>query len=86
MARADLEEQIYRRRAATVRQFVLNHTSEKGYPPSRREIAELLGVVPSTAQRVIMRMVDDGILIGHPGIGRAIRVSETVLPESGETL
>lgn len=81
-----LDREVYAARARTTREFILRHTTERGYPPSRREIADELGISLSTAHDHLNRMVRDGLLITVPGIGRQIRVTETVLPESGEVL
>jgi len=86
MAHPKMTEELYVRRARAMRAFVESHTTEKGYPPSMREIGEHLGVVPSTVHLLVRRMVDEGLLIAPPGVGRQIRVTETVLPEIGEVL
>lgn len=86
MANPKVDAAVHAARCRTVRDFIVRHTEEFGYPPSMREIAAEMGVVPSTAHRTVRRMIEEGLLIGHPGIGRQIRITETVLPETGEVL
>lgn len=86
MPKPKVDAEVHAARCRTVRDFIVRHTKDRGYPPSMREIAHEMGTSTSTAHTHIQRMIDEGLLIGHPGIARQIRVTETVLPEIGETL
>ena len=53
-----------------IRSFVAAH----GYPPTVREIAEILGVGHSTAQRAILALIEDGAVERRSGVARGLRV------------
>ena len=56
--------------------YIVSHVETHGYPPSVRDIATELDLVPSTTQYHLQRMFDQGILKRPPGVPRAITVSE----------
>lgn len=71
----EAQRQVGNEREA-LRYIVRCHT-ERGFPPTRREIAELLGYVsPSAAQHVIERLMEKGFIEVHPLVPRGIRVTE----------
>lgn len=62
-----------RQRRKTV-EFIIAYTEEHGYPPSRREIGEAIGVGAPTAQRHLEQLAQRGFIEYRPGSPRAIKV------------
>lgn len=52
------------------------YTAEHGYPPTNRELGEMLGVTASTACRMLKMLALKGKIVKVPGGSRAIRVIE----------
>lgn len=60
--------------------FIRDHIAERGYPPSRREIAEHVGLQSASGgQAVIERLVRDGLIEVDRTITRGIRIKSSVL-------
>ena len=55
---------------------IRSHVSEKGYAPSVRELASILGVGHSTVQAGIVELVKNGALTRTTGVARGLRVKE----------
>ena len=56
--------------------YIIEHTDKHGFPPSRRQIADRLGVASATvAQRRLERLVREGVIERTPGVPRGIRVN-----------
>lgn len=55
-------------------EMIVAFTNARGYPPSRRELAESLGVNVSTVQARLERMVREGLIEVDPVAARGIRV------------
>jgi len=50
--------------------------NERGLPPTRREISVALGwASPSTAQEIIGKLIEEGLIRVEPGIPRGIRIT-----------
>lgn len=61
--------------AQRVLELITRSMDERGYPPSRREIAACLGRTSvDTGQRVVEQMVRDGLIEVDKGVQRGIRV------------
>lgn len=52
----------------------IRHTEDKGYPPTRRELAAELGVCVARVQQLFDRLMAAGILDRRPGMARTLRV------------
>lgn len=48
---------------------------ERGYPPSRRELGEALGLTPASVQRRIMVLLREGLIEVDRTTARGIRVN-----------
>lgn len=73
--------------ARTVLDLIADSLSERGYPPSRREVANRLRLgSTSSAQQVIDRMERDGLIERDPTIPRGIRIKNSVMVERTETV
>lgn len=48
---------------------------ERGYPPSRRELGEVLGIAPASVQRRIMNLLREGLIEVDRTTARGIRVN-----------
>lgn len=59
--------------------FVHDYTTDTGWPPSVRDVAEAFKCSTSTAQGAIRQAMDDGDLATPPvpGMARGLKVSET---------
>lgn len=67
----------YDRSAELALPFISNYVREHGYPPSREEIAEHLGLAGrGAAQPIIERLRDRGLIKVNPGIPRGISITE----------
>lgn len=63
-------------RQSQVLEFIERFFEEKGYPPTRAEIAEAFGwASPNAAQAHISALVRKGRLIHTPGVSRGLRVA-----------
>lgn len=58
--------------------FIARTIDERGYPPSRREIAGHIGRAPSSTQAVIDNMVAKGLIEVDRSVPRGIRVVRMV--------
>ena len=66
--------------------FIVRYGREHGYPPTRREIAAEFGVVPSTAQRFLERLDEEGLATNVPAIPRSIRITDAGMKAVTEVL
>lgn len=57
-----------------------------GYPPSRREMTERFGVSLHTAQRMLARLIEEGLLEVTPHIPRAINITRAGMKAITEDL
>lgn len=58
-----------------VAEIIRRSVNERGFPPSRREIARALGVKQqSPVDRALQRMVEQGVIEIAPGVARGIRI------------
>lgn len=56
--------------------FIEEHTREKGYPPSVREICTAVGLnSPSTVHGYVSRLVKAGLLVKDPSNSRSVRLA-----------
>lgn len=56
--------------------YIIEHTEAHGFPPSRRQMAERLGVASQHAvQQRLERLVREGVIERAPGVPRGIRVN-----------
>jgi len=55
--------------------YIEQYRNTEGYPPSRREIAEHFEIGLETTQRMLGRMIEEGILVVKPGVSRAINIT-----------
>lgn len=76
------EQQAAERRTEDDRlavEYIQSSVADRGYPPSRREMAEVLGFKSvSGADSVLNRMVREGIIEIDPHVPRGIRVVKMV--------
>ena len=64
-------------RYKTLVEFIHSYTTKNGFPPSVREIGEVMGVSSSsTIHKFLKQSVKKGYIEIHPRIARTIRVSE----------
>lgn len=62
-------------REQIVIEYIINFTKERGYPPSVREIGEVIGVSSSsTVHKFIKQCVKNELIIIDSKISRSIRV------------
>jgi SOS-response transcriptional repressor LexA len=54
--------------------FIAGYISERGYPPSMREIGRELGRSPQSIMVHLDRLEADGLLTREPGIPRSLRL------------
>lgn len=73
-------------RESRVREFIMEYREREGYSPTVREIQAELGISLERTHTVIQGMIEDGRLIGRPSTPRTLRVTEAVMPETGEVL
>lgn len=66
-------------RRAEALKFIRRHLDEHGYPPSRREIAEHLGIATTTVQWYIDALEKQGLVKRAPGIGRGVWITEAAM-------
>lgn len=58
-----------------------------GYPPSRREIAERFNMrSASTAQKLLERMVEEGLIEVTPGVSRGVMITGSNMKHGEVTL
>ena len=76
------------RQAHLVLRFMAKSIEERGYPPSRAEIAEHLEQLASrgATQPIIDRMRDAGLITVAPGVARAIVITEAGMKALSEEL
>ena len=53
---------------------IRSHVAEKGYAPSVRELAAMLGVGHSTVQAGIVDLIKEGEITRTTGVARGLRV------------
>ena len=53
---------------------IRSHVAEKGYAPSVRELAAMLGVGHSTVQAGIVELIKEGEITRTTGVARGLRV------------
>lgn len=69
-----------RRAELTALSTIRDAVAERGYPPSRREITEACGYHSThDGQRILMRLVDQGLVKVAPHTPRGITITETGL-------
>ncbi|HQV57141.1 MAG TPA: hypothetical protein PKV27_03945 [Ilumatobacteraceae bacterium] len=85
---AERRDQARTNDALEALRFIRSCVGERGYPPSRRELAEHLGMrSPDGAQKVVNRLVEDGLIrIGANKSPRAITITESGMVEIEEAL
>jgi repressor LexA len=54
--------------------FIRSFSTEKGYPPSRTDIAKAGGVTANAVQEVLQALARRGAIALTPGIARGIRI------------
>ena len=54
--------------------FIQQHIADKGYPPTRAEIAGQFGIYPNAAQTALERLAKKGYISLSPGTFRGIKV------------
>lgn len=52
-------------REAQVLEYIRTYIGEHGCPPTRTEIAEHIDRTPTVAQRIVQRLIDDGLIQPH---------------------
>lgn len=55
--------------------FIRRFISLSGYPPSRREIADSLGMSVSTVQILIQSLIDEGLITVSPRVSRGVVIT-----------
>lgn len=55
--------------------FIQGYTTRTHYPPTRREIAKVLGMSPSTVQIILQNMIEEGLLEVTPGVARGVVIT-----------
>ena len=68
-------EQMAGAELSDVLKWIFEYRHYHGYPPSRREMTEQFGVSLHTAQRMLERMVEQGVLEVTPNIPRALNIT-----------
>ena len=64
--------------------FIISYTETNGFPPSRRQMAEALGMSSvESAQKRIERLVREGVITRAPGVPRGIRVNRDRINQLG---
>jgi SOS-response transcriptional repressor LexA len=58
-----------------VLEFIGGYTRACGYPPSRREIAAVLEMSPSTVQLILKDMIEQKLIEVAPGIARGVIIT-----------
>lgn len=58
-----------------VLRFIGEYRKAHGYPPSRREMTEKFGVSLHTAQRMLARLIEEGLLEVTPNIPRGVNIT-----------
>lgn len=58
-----------------VLRWIGEYRETHGYPPSRRELTERFGVSLHTAQRMLARLIEEGLLEVTPNIPRAVNIT-----------
>lgn len=72
------ELQIRHDRAARLLAEIERYIEVHGYPPSRREAAEMVGSISSSeGQRFVEYLIENGQITTTPGIARSIRITGT---------
>ncbi len=64
--------------------FIAQYQQERGYAPSRRELAKGLGMGLATAQQIIADLIEEGLLETTPGIARSTRFVTRSVMKHGE--
>lgn len=65
------------RRMSTLR-AIHSHVESIGIPPSRREIAERIGLKsPGDVQRIIAELESQGLIQVFPGSSRGLRITDS---------
>lgn len=66
-------------------EYIISQVEERGFPPSRQEIADHLGLTAkSTVQARMERLIREGIIERTVGVQRGIKVNRQRLHEFGE--
>lgn len=67
--------------------FIREFTTEHGYPPTRREMGDALGIMSSSTVQVLIRnMIEEGLIEVAPKGARAISVTGTNMKHGEVTL
>lgn len=64
----------------TVLRFIHAFSKERGYPPTRKEIAEAAGFGPNAATCHVNRLKNKGYVTVTPKVSRGIRICELLFP------
>jgi hypothetical protein len=64
-------------------EYIISYTEEYGFPPSRRQIAQHMGVSKTSAHDRLARLVKEGVIERAPGVPRGIKVNRKRLQEFG---
>lgn len=67
-------------------EFIKAYTAEHGYAPAMSEIASHAGCSKSTAWYRLKKLEEQGLITMVPGIGRTVRVTESVMKAPEEAL
>jgi SOS-response transcriptional repressor LexA len=70
-----MNEQMAGADLGDVLRWIVGYRDSHGYPPSRRELTEHFGVSLNTAQRMLARMIEEGLLEVTPNIPRGINIT-----------
>lgn len=65
-------------------EYIQAWTKQTGYPPSRREIAEHLGISTSTVQLLLKTLEEQGLIKVSPLVSRGVVITESVMKERNE--
>lgn len=58
-----------------VLEFISGYARACGYPPTRREIASVLEMSPSTVQLILKDMIEQGLITVAPGTARGVVIT-----------
>jgi repressor LexA len=68
---------LQERDAQVVLKLIRDSVHERGFPPSRREIAEACGMAGAAGgQDVVERLVEQGLIAVAPGIPRGVKITD----------
>lgn len=55
--------------------FIQGYVTRTHYPPSRREIASVLGMSVSTVQLILADLIEQGLITVTPGTARGVVIT-----------